>query len=216
MRSRFAAATSLLLAAGVALADETKPNTLTSKEVVDGWVLLFDGETTFGWSAKKVINEEYWEFAAKDGALVLATKHGGGVFVDYNVHFQSFELSGEYRVFDSIRAAFVIELTTDRPGLRPLLNADFKPMDGWRTFSARVEPQAWTMTVDGKAVENYRVPLKREPNIEYPTALSARLHCYVPERAGGRLELRNLKLRPLGATPLFNGKDLSGWKVFRG
>jgi 3-keto-disaccharide hydrolase len=138
------------------------------------------------------------------------------LFVDYNTHFRSFELSGEYRVFDSIRAALVVELTTDRPGLRPPLNADFKPTDGWRSFSARVEPQAWTMTVDGKVVENYRVPAKREPNIEYPTVLSARIHCYVPERAGGRLELRNLKLRPLDATPLFNGTDLSGWKVFRG
>src|SRR5262249_3240317 len=108
-----------------------------------------------------------------------------------------------------------VHLQTAPPGPRPPLNADFNPTDGWRPFSARVEPQAWTMTVDGKVVESYRVPVKREPNIEYPTALSARIHCYVPERAGGRLELRNLKLRPLGGTPLFNGKDLSGWEVFR-
>src|SRR4051794_30037772 len=26
-----------------------KPNTLTPKEIADGWILLFDGETTFGW-----------------------------------------------------------------------------------------------------------------------------------------------------------------------
>src|SRR5262249_22709923 len=26
-----------------------KPNTLTPKEAADGWLLLFDGETTFGW-----------------------------------------------------------------------------------------------------------------------------------------------------------------------
>ncbi len=31
-------------------ADEAKPNTLTPKEVADGWLLLFDGETTFGWN----------------------------------------------------------------------------------------------------------------------------------------------------------------------
>ncbi len=28
---------------------EAKPNTLTPEEVRDGWLLLFDGETTFGW-----------------------------------------------------------------------------------------------------------------------------------------------------------------------
>ena len=29
--------------------DKAKPNTLTPKEIADGWLLLFDGETTFGW-----------------------------------------------------------------------------------------------------------------------------------------------------------------------
>src|SRR6516162_11281492 len=39
-----------LILVGVARADETvKPNTLTSKEIADGWILLFDGQTTFGW-----------------------------------------------------------------------------------------------------------------------------------------------------------------------
>src|SRR6516165_784209 len=32
-------------------ADETKANTLTPKEIADGWILLFDGETTFGWKS---------------------------------------------------------------------------------------------------------------------------------------------------------------------
>src|SRR2546421_6359473 len=26
-----------------------KPNTLTAKEIEDGWILLFDGETDYGW-----------------------------------------------------------------------------------------------------------------------------------------------------------------------
>ena len=34
-----------------------------------------------------------------------------------------------------------------------------------------------------------------------------------PERAAGRFELRNLKLRPLNTKPLFAGKNLDGWKV---
>jgi hypothetical protein len=32
--------------------------------------------------------------------------------------------------------------------------------------------------------------------------------------AGGRLHMRSLMLRPLGTKSLFNGKDLTGWKVF--
>jgi len=46
-------ATLLLLAAVLpaAAGDKPKPNTLTPKEIADGWILLFDGETTFGWKA---------------------------------------------------------------------------------------------------------------------------------------------------------------------
>src|SRR5690348_5400739 len=32
-------------------ADKPKLNTLTPKEIEEGWILLFDGETTFGWDA---------------------------------------------------------------------------------------------------------------------------------------------------------------------
>ncbi len=33
----------------LAQGDKAKPNTLTPKEIADGWILLFDGATTFGW-----------------------------------------------------------------------------------------------------------------------------------------------------------------------
>jgi hypothetical protein len=56
----------VLLFAGVALhaADQPKPNTLTPQEAADGWLLLFDGETTFGWKIDG-------DAAVRDGALVL-------------------------------------------------------------------------------------------------------------------------------------------------
>lgn len=34
-----------------ALSQEAKPNTLTPKEIAEGWILLFDGETTLGWKS---------------------------------------------------------------------------------------------------------------------------------------------------------------------
>ena len=43
--------------------DKPKPNTLTTKEIADGWVLLFDGETTFGWEASEEV------FVNKNGGL---------------------------------------------------------------------------------------------------------------------------------------------------
>jgi len=45
-------------------ADAAKPNTLTPKEAADGWLLLFDGATTFGWKVDGTAE-------VKDGALVV-------------------------------------------------------------------------------------------------------------------------------------------------
>ena len=45
MRHLLAALFVLSLAA-LCRAEEAKPNTLTPKEIAEGWILLFDGETT--------------------------------------------------------------------------------------------------------------------------------------------------------------------------
>lgn len=44
--------------------EKARPNTLMPKEIADGWILLFDGETTFGWKIDG-------EAKVEDGALVL-------------------------------------------------------------------------------------------------------------------------------------------------
>ncbi|MEK6238854.1 MAG: DUF1080 domain-containing protein, partial [Planctomycetales bacterium] len=47
---RFASVSALLLAVVAANpARGEEANALTSEELADGWILLFDGETTFGW-----------------------------------------------------------------------------------------------------------------------------------------------------------------------
>ena len=54
----------LFLAAGLtcgpAAADEKKPNTLTDEEKRLGVLLLFDGETTFGWQVEGEAKETGW------------------------------------------------------------------------------------------------------------------------------------------------------------
>jgi hypothetical protein len=66
----FSCALALMLAAALpfpAQKDQPKPNTLTPKEIADGWILLFDGETTFGWKIDG-------EAKVEDGVLVLGGK----------------------------------------------------------------------------------------------------------------------------------------------
>ena len=70
---RLLAALSLVLLPALVPADEKKKeekpaaNTLTKEEAQKGWLLLFDGETTFGWKIDG-------EAKVEDGALVLGGK----------------------------------------------------------------------------------------------------------------------------------------------
>jgi 3-keto-disaccharide hydrolase len=52
--------------------EKAMPNTLTPKEIADGWILLFDGDTTFGWKVEG-------DAKVKDGMLVLGGEKAGSV-----------------------------------------------------------------------------------------------------------------------------------------
>ena len=158
---------SLLLAllAVPAFADETvKPNTLTPKEVADGWVLLFDGETTFGWKVEGDVQ-------VKDGSLVL-----GG------------EKAGTAETLSSIPSiTFDVEVS--------------KEGRDWGVFHASVK-------LDGYVSSRGSVP----PGLDVSRTRDGRLSLSVP--AGKVVHARSIKARPDRMTPLFNGKDLTGWKVY--
>jgi hypothetical protein len=89
--------------------------------------------------------------------------------------------------------------------------------DQWQPFTVRLAQDARTASVGGKVVHHWKAPTGPDRDRFVPVRLlSSRLGFLVPERGNVRLELRNLKLRPLDLRPLFNGKDLSGWKMFGG
>jgi hypothetical protein len=72
MRLPVLAAACVLVLAAPALADDKekdrpKPNTLTAKEIADGWIMLFDGESTFGWKVEGTAE-------VKAGALIIGPK----------------------------------------------------------------------------------------------------------------------------------------------
>ncbi|MSQ94721.1 MAG: DUF1080 domain-containing protein [Gemmataceae bacterium] len=62
-------------------------NKLTPKEIANGWILLFDGETTFGWSQEKGREP----MTARDGILNVYNE------ARFTMPFGDFELSYEYR-----------------------------------------------------------------------------------------------------------------------
>jgi hypothetical protein len=90
MRCFLCVSTLLLATLPAPAADEAKPNTLTPKEVADGWILLFDGETTFGWQIDG-------EAKVADGILTLGGKKETTATSTSVFEFQDFSIALEAR-----------------------------------------------------------------------------------------------------------------------
>ena len=79
-------------------ASDAEHNTLTQQEIDEGWVLLFDGETTDGWRG---YNSDSFPGAwtVEDGTLKFnggSSEEGGDIL--YDEEFEDFHLSLEWKV----------------------------------------------------------------------------------------------------------------------
>src|ERR1043166_1159299 len=192
MRTAFLTALLLLAAALPAAAqDKAKPNTLTPKEIADGWILLFDGETTFGWKTQG-------PQAIDDGQWTL----DGGSGIETFAHYGEGVIAFEYRQTGKERKADV-QVQGNPVGLLAVSDKT-KWLDGYFV----IKDNKLTRVLRGKSIG--------DKDAKYPVAtkpLSAgSIGFSVP--IGSQLPLRNIKFLPGSTTSLFNGKDLTGWKAF--
>ena len=169
--------------------DKPKPNTLTPKEIADGWLLLFDGETTFGWKIDGTAE-------VKDGVLVL-----GGAKPTTAVSTTMF-------------ASYELQMQTSGAGAIALHSIK----GGSHSAGLNNQSSVVRMTVVGSGeggsfIENSTTadPNGAKTSITAATNGPAELRLEVP--AGGSLSVKSLKLRPDGQKALFTGKNLDGWKV---
>jgi hypothetical protein len=165
--------------AASAAGEKAKPNTLVPKEIADGWILLFDGETTFGWKIEgeaKVENEVLVVGGAK------ATKAETTTAFDWQGNLDH-----------------PFEMETSWEGEKP--PRFLLPGNEWASLNDASKGKFFPQKVTYKGATRRPVPPK-------PLAVE------VP--AGSKLLLRNVKYRPLSLNPIFNGKDLSGWKEIAG
>jgi hypothetical protein len=183
-------------------ADAENHNTLTEKEAVDGWLLLFDGESTYGWRSP---NDSKWTVA--NG--MLAPQAGKPGLLVTTTAFTDFELSLEYRTKPESKAT--LSFGCNRDGKRPESVREL-PLTyangGW--VQARIAVQGHALTRVETSGLNFRNTTKYAP----PPPMSVPAgHLAL---SGNGVIFRDVKLRPLNLKPIFNGKDLSGWKEYPG
>jgi hypothetical protein len=197
-------------------------NELSLAEADEGWILLFDGETDFGWTAR---GSAQWEVA--DGALTPRAGTGPG-FLCTTTEFADFELRAEFWVDATANSGVFLrcppegEITagnayevniSDSHETWPTgsinevarSSAAVTTVGRWSAFEILAEGPRLRVKVDGVEVVDANDARHQRGSIGLQT------------RTGeGVIRFRNIKLKPLGLVDLFNGRDLSGWRVIPG
>ncbi len=195
----------LLLAALLLAADAPKPNTLTPREAADGWLLLFDGETTFGWKIEG-------DARLADGAVVL----GGDkeTTATATTAFRDFTVTFEYRVTGKQKDAITAEFMAENAALRDEVGPG-KSYKRYPHFLALNQDDGWSRGRYVVDADGHHKGSAGHIATEGPGSWGASKAAFrVP--AGLTLSLRNIKLKPGEQKPLFNGNNLTGWKKYTG
>jgi hypothetical protein len=164
-----------LLAASVRADDKPKPNALTAKEIAEGWINLFDGETTFGWKVEG-------EAQVKDGELYVG---------------------GEKPT----------KLTSTSTLCGVALKLSYRTADGAAAKGGRIS--------QGEVFKEFAKIVQEKNNMPWTSGRQVAAPIVIEVPAGQTIVFDRLPVQPSNGdrntppilTPLFNGKDLTGWKV---
>ncbi len=199
-------------------------NWLTREELDAGWVRLFDGHTLFGWTAN---NDLKW--IVKDGVISSDSESGSPGLLCTTTRFADYELRCDYKLAKGGNSGIFLRtpLKPTDPGVDcyELNMCDTHPAFGtaslvkrakpespilgdgdWHSFHVRVEGPKVTVQFDGK------------PALEYTDATQKPLTTgFIGlQMNGGKIEFRNVYLKPLGTASLFDGQTLAGWREVPG
>lgn len=199
-------------------------NPVTPEQAHEGWISLFDGHSLFGWR----LNPEAANWTVADG--VITAEAGPIDLLCTSVPFADYELKIDFRMDPGgnsgvflrtpmkpagpTKDCYELNIADQHPqGFTTGAFVGHKATDspivgsgGWKTFHVVAEGPKFTVDLDGERVLDYIDDAVDRP----PSGLIGL------QKNEGKVEFRNILLKPLGAQPLFNGQDLSGWKVVPG
>jgi len=178
------------------------------EEVAQGsWINLFDKETLFGWT---VFGDGRWRV---EGGNILCDNGTNG-WLATNSAFQDFELELKFRGEGNGTAGITCRAPFEGNPYEndaPVITLAPTLLDGkWHTVTLRALGENMEGKIDDTAIAEELT--SREPlgHIGILYHHSHRDKGYV------RLEVSDVRLRPLRLRSLFNGKDLTGWNIIPG
>jgi hypothetical protein len=207
----------------VLAADKPLPaNQLSADDIQAGWIKLFDGESLFGWKANSNVD---WK--VKDGLIEAATGDSG--LLVSTTEFSDYELKcdfwmakgGNSGIFlqtpfapkDPKIDCYELNICDSRPkfgtGSLVGLVEPTKRVTGeetWKTFHVTVRGAYLQVKLDGEVILDYTNPS--------PTARKTGFIGL--QKNSGHVRFKNVFLKPLASMTLFDGKDLTGWRVVPG
>ena len=195
----------LLLAAGSDF-DEAwggQQNVLTPSEASEGWMLLFDGQTTAGWAPR---GEAKWQ--VQDGTISPVPDSGRG-FMATSTEYASFHLKVDFWIDDVANSGvFVRSPTSGRITQKTAYEVNiFDPHDSWPTGSINEVAKIQTMpntagkwntfeiTADG---DHLMVKLNGETTVDARDQRHARGPIGLQYNGSGQVKFRNVKIRTIG------------------
>lgn len=206
----------LLALLAMALCAGAQTNSLTPKEIAEGWLLLFDGETTFGWTMEGAAK---WRVA--NGTIVADA--GGYGWLRTNTQFADYSLKVDFQTAaDGNSGIFLRSAKGKDPHISgyELQIYDGHPkfptgsiLDAGRTNKkVRIDPAKWHTYEVFHVGTRCLVKLDGKKVLELTDSKALNGHLGLQFNPNKPVAFRNIKVRPLGLAPLFNNRNLSGWQ----
>lgn len=211
------------------LAPAQETNVLSDAERDAGWVLLFDGTSTEGWTA--IGSPEAWPVI--DGKIVNHASAWGGGWLRTDNQYRDFELMLDFRIEQGANSGVGLRISAaddpaftgmemqiaDTAGQEPSLTCcgalydaiapleqAVRPAGEWNTYRIMLVGDQLNAWLNGRRIHmGERLDsrgFRHEPSSPLPLSSRVRSGYIGLQDHGGGVEFRNIRMRPISVQPL--------------
>ncbi len=176
---------------------------VTAQEIDEGeWIHLFDGESLYGWT---VFGDGNWR--VEEGVIVM--DEGDSGFIATTARFADYELQATLRVTGEGGGG--IAFRTPLSGYTRDQGGDVVNLNAGDANVAFSDVRIRVIGDKAEAWVNEHAVAVSPRNARGHIAIQ--FHNYHRDRGKPKIEVKEVKLRPLVMRSIFNGENLDGWNI---